>query len=132
MGVAELVAEAKRMGKGHLTEVESAQLLREAGLDVVEMVLAASATEAVAIADRMGFPVVLKVVCSQPIAKLASGTLGCIPELGALVNGKPGDRLMWDDRVKLIGAMDLAVPLLDSGIYTGMALAGWIDPSDIS
>ena len=40
------------------------------------MVLAASAAEAAAIADRMGFPVVLKVVCLQPIAKLASGGVG--------------------------------------------------------
>ena len=73
MSVAGLIGEAKRAGRSHLTEVESAQLLGEAGVSALETELASSAEEAAAIGARLGFPVVLKVVCSPPISKLASG-----------------------------------------------------------
>jgi acyl-CoA synthetase (NDP forming) len=71
MSVAELIAEAKKMKKRYLTELQSAQILREVGLDVIDMELATSETNAVAIAERMGFPVVLKAMCSEPIDKVA-------------------------------------------------------------
>jgi acetyl-CoA synthetase (ADP-forming) len=45
-----------------LTEVESKELMKKAGIPVVETALARSRAEAVSIARSMGFPVVLKVI----------------------------------------------------------------------
>ena len=55
-------ARARAEGRTLLTEVESKQLLHEAGVSVTEARLATSASEAAAAAQKMGFPVVLKII----------------------------------------------------------------------
>jgi acyl-CoA synthetase (NDP forming) len=57
-----LPATARAAPAGALNEVEAGRLLRDAGLPVVESRLAASADEAAAAAEALGYPVVLKVV----------------------------------------------------------------------
>lgn len=57
-----VLAEARREGRNLLSEVEAKQLLADAGVPVVETVLARTAEEASAEADRLGYPVVLKIV----------------------------------------------------------------------
>jgi acyl-CoA synthetase (NDP forming) len=56
-----------------LTEVESKELLKKAGIPVVEAKLARSKKEAVSISKKMGFPVVLKINSPDVIHKSDSG-----------------------------------------------------------
>ncbi len=62
MSVAEVIDNARRQGRILLTEVESKQVLHEAGIPVTFAVLAADAKAAVQAAENTGFPVVMKVV----------------------------------------------------------------------
>jgi acyl-CoA synthetase (NDP forming) len=59
------IAAARAAGRTLLTEVESKQLLEQAGIPVVSARLATSADEAARIADETGYPVVLKVVSAE-------------------------------------------------------------------
>jgi acyl-CoA synthetase (NDP forming) len=56
-----------------LTEVESKELLKKAGIPVVEAALARSKKEAVSISKEVGFPVVLKISSPDVIHKSDSG-----------------------------------------------------------
>jgi len=56
-----------------LTEVESKELLKKAGIPVVESKLARSKKEAVSISKEMGFPVVLKINSPDVVHKSDSG-----------------------------------------------------------
>jgi acyl-CoA synthetase (NDP forming) len=56
-----------------LTEVESKDLLKKAGIPVVEAKLARSKKEAIAISREMGFPVVLKISSPDVVHKSDSG-----------------------------------------------------------
>jgi acyl-CoA synthetase (NDP forming) len=56
-----------------LTEVESKQLLKKAGIPVVEAELARSKKEAISISNEMGFPVVLKISSADVVHKSDSG-----------------------------------------------------------
>jgi len=62
MTFASTLAKARAEGRALLTEVEAKQALAEAGIPVVETLLATSREEAMAVAERLGFPVVLKIV----------------------------------------------------------------------
>jgi acyl-CoA synthetase (NDP forming) len=56
-----------------LTEVESKELLKKAGIPVVEARLARSKKEAISISKEMGFPVVLKISSPDVVHKSDSG-----------------------------------------------------------
>ncbi len=56
---------ARSEGRDLLNEVEAKQLLAQAGVSVVETVLATSAAEAKQVAEAIGYPVVLKVVSAD-------------------------------------------------------------------
>jgi acyl-CoA synthetase (NDP forming) len=56
-----------------LTEIESKQLLKEAGIPVVETRLAKTKQEAIALSKTMGFPVALKIASSDITHKSDSG-----------------------------------------------------------
>jgi acyl-CoA synthetase (NDP forming) len=60
-----IISQARQQGRTLLNEIESKQLLAEAGIPVVETQLAASPAEAVRLAQIVGYPAVLKVVSSQ-------------------------------------------------------------------
>lgn len=62
MTTAGIVEAARRAGRTLLSEVESKQLLEEAGIPVVPTRLATSRAEAVRIANEIGLPAVLKVI----------------------------------------------------------------------
>ena len=59
--------------QGMLTEVESKELLRKAGIPVIETRLARSKKEAISISKEMGFPVVLKISSHDVVHKSDSG-----------------------------------------------------------
>jgi len=57
----------------HLTEIESKELLQEAGIPVIETKLARTKKEAISLSKRAGFPVALKVASPDIIHKSDSG-----------------------------------------------------------
>ena len=67
------VNESHRKSTQFLNELESKQILKQAGLAVTEPILAKSSSEAVSTARSLGFPVVLKVVSPDIIHKSDSG-----------------------------------------------------------
>lgn len=60
--VEKIIQRAKREKRTILNESESKQILQSYGIDVIETKAAASLSEAVGIADQIGYPVVLKVL----------------------------------------------------------------------
>ncbi len=60
MEAAEMIRRAKAEGRTALTEAESKELLKDYGVPVVPEAIAATPGEAVAAAEKIGFPVVLK------------------------------------------------------------------------
>jgi acyl-CoA synthetase (NDP forming) len=62
MSTASIIKKAKSDGRTLLTEVESKEILEAAGIPTAQARLATSAEDAAAIAQEIGFPVVLKVV----------------------------------------------------------------------
>ena len=78
----EILKRAKKENRAQLTEIESKELIKEAGIPVVEARLAKTKAEAVALAKKMGFPVALKIVSPDVIHKSDSGgvELGLAPD----------------------------------------------------
>lgn len=68
-----IIAEARRGRRTILTEIESKQLMAEAGIPVVESKLAGTEAEAIAHSQEIGFPVVLKIVSPDIVHKSDSG-----------------------------------------------------------
>jgi len=62
MSIASIIDRAKTDGRKILTEVESKDILEEAGIPTARARLATTADEAVAAAREVGFPVALKIV----------------------------------------------------------------------
>ena len=69
----EILKQASKEKRTQLTEIESKELLKQAGIPVVESKLAQTKTEAVSLSKKMGFPVVLKIVSPDVIHKSDSG-----------------------------------------------------------
>ncbi|MCL0073579.1 acetate--CoA ligase family protein [Dehalococcoidia bacterium] len=69
----EIIGIARNDGRTTLTEVESKEIVGEAGIEVVEARLARTKKEAGSIAREMGFPVVLKIVSPDITHKSDSG-----------------------------------------------------------
>jgi acyl-CoA synthetase (NDP forming) len=62
MPIADVIERARSQGRAVLTEIESKQILHDAGIPVAVAELASTADDAASVADRLGFPVVLKIV----------------------------------------------------------------------
>ena len=62
MSIVDVIDRAKAEGRTVLTEIESKQVLEEAGIPTTTARLAKTAEEAVNAAKEFGYPVVLKVV----------------------------------------------------------------------
>jgi len=69
----EILKQVKKENRVQLTEIESKELIKEAGIPVVEAKLAKTKTEAISLSKKMGFPVVLKIVSPDVIHKSDSG-----------------------------------------------------------
>ncbi len=88
-----VIEAARGEGRTLLTEVESKQLLEEAGINTTRARLATSRDEAVAAAQQIGFPVVLKVVSPDIAHKSDVGGVALNLADGAAV-GDAFDRIM--------------------------------------
>ncbi len=73
MSTTDIVEMALLQGRTILTEVESKEVLKESGINIVDTELATSRSEAVQVASQMGFPVVLKIVSSEIVHKSDQG-----------------------------------------------------------
>ncbi|MBM4432771.1 MAG: acetyl-CoA synthetase, partial [Chloroflexi bacterium] len=69
----QIVKQALREKRTLLTEVESKELLKEAGIPVVEAKLAKTKQEAIALSKTIGFPVALKIASPDIVHKSDSG-----------------------------------------------------------
>jgi len=65
MSIVSIIDKAKAEGRTLLSEVESKEILEEAGIPTARARLATTAQEAVAAAKEMGFPAVLKIVSPE-------------------------------------------------------------------
>jgi acyl-CoA synthetase (NDP forming) len=64
-----VIDKAKEEGRSVLTEVEAKQLLKQAGISVVDTRLATSKSKAISISRELGFPVVLKIASPDVVHK---------------------------------------------------------------
>jgi acyl-CoA synthetase (NDP forming) len=62
MSAQSIIEKARHDSRTLLTEIESKSLIKEAAISVVEAKLATSRAKAVAISEKVGFPVVLKII----------------------------------------------------------------------
>ena len=87
---------ARKEGRAVLTEIEAKELLRQAGINVVETRLAVSKEQAVAISQQFGFPVVLKIVSADVVHKTDAGGV----KLGLKTTVQVGKA--WDEIMKSV------------------------------
>jgi len=73
MTKAEILGKARKEKRTLLTEIESKEWLKAAKIPVVETKLATSKTEAMELAKKMGFPVVMKIVSPDVVHKSDAG-----------------------------------------------------------
>ena len=64
---------ARSEGRNILTEIEAKELLKQAGVNVVDTKLAISKAEAISISQQFGFPAVLKIASSDVVHKSDAG-----------------------------------------------------------
>ena len=69
----EIIQKARAEGRVLLTEIESKELVREAGIAVNETRLARSRDEAISMSNQLGYPVVLKIASPGIIHKSDAG-----------------------------------------------------------
>ncbi len=68
-----IIAKARKEGRKVLTEIEAKELIKQAGIDVVETSLATSKEAAVSVSERFGFPVALKIASPDVVHKSDAG-----------------------------------------------------------
>jgi acyl-CoA synthetase (NDP forming) len=94
----QIVGTARQEGRTLLTEIEAKELLKQAGVSVVETKLARSKDEAIAISRELGFPVVLKIASVDVVHKSDAGGV----KLGLRTSQQVGKA--FDDIMKSIKA----------------------------
>ena len=73
MSYDKIIEAARKEGRTSLTEVESKQILKEAGIDSTKIKLAQTRDEAISLSKEIGFPVVLKIVSPDVLHKTDAG-----------------------------------------------------------
>ena len=68
-----IIDRTKSEGRNLLTEIEAKELLKKAGISVIDTRLATSKEEAVSIGKELGFPVVLKIASPDVVHKSDPG-----------------------------------------------------------
>ncbi len=69
----QIIHRARSEGRDVLTEIEAKELLKQAGVSVVETKLVTSREEAISISRQFGFPVVLKIASPDVVHKSDAG-----------------------------------------------------------
>ena len=69
----QVIEQARSEGRTLLAEIEAKELIKQAGIDVVDTRLATSKEEAISISQESGFPVVLKIASADVVHKSDAG-----------------------------------------------------------
>ena len=69
----QVIKKARSEGRSLLTEIEAKELLKQAGVDVVDTRLATSREKAISISQQLGFPVALKIASADVVHKSDAG-----------------------------------------------------------
>jgi acyl-CoA synthetase (NDP forming) len=93
-----MIETARKEKRTMLTEIEAKQLLKSAGISVVDTRLATSKEQAVSIAKDIGFPVALKIASADVVHKSDAGGV----KLGLKTAAQVGKA--YDDIIKAIKA----------------------------
>jgi acyl-CoA synthetase (NDP forming) len=111
-----IIDKVRKEGRTVLTEIEAKELLKQAGINVVETKLAASREEAIAISRQLGFPVALKIASADVIHKSDAGGVKLNLKT-ALQVGKAWDAIMKsikkaypDARIEGVSVQAMAKP----------------------
>ncbi len=82
----QVIDRARSEGRSVLTEIEAKELLKQAGISVVDTRLATSKEEALSISQQLGLPVVLKIASPDVVHKSDAGgvklDLGTVKQVG--------------------------------------------------
>ncbi len=97
----EIINKARREKRTLLTEIEAKELVKQAGVSVVDTKLATSKEEAISLSQRVGFPVVLKIASPDVVHKSDAGGV----KLGLKTSKQVGKA--YDD---ILGAMKQKYP----------------------
>lgn len=73
MNASEIIDRVRSEGRTILTEIESKQIIKQAGISVSDTRLAISGEEAISISKQFGFPVVLKIASPDVVHKSDAG-----------------------------------------------------------
>ena len=73
MAIKPIIDKARSEGRTVLTEVESKEFLKPAGINIIDTKLATSREEAISISRQFGFPVVLKIASPDIVHKSDGG-----------------------------------------------------------
>jgi acyl-CoA synthetase (NDP forming) len=68
-----IIDKARSEGRTVLTEIESKEVLKKAGISIIDTKLATSREEAISISRKLGFPVVLKIASPDIVHKSDAG-----------------------------------------------------------
>ena len=117
MSVAEVIDNARSQGRTLLTEIESKQVLHEAGIPVALAVLAKDAKEAARAAEKAGYPIVLKIVSPDVAHK---------SDVGGVRLGLESEEEVEEAFGEIIDAVKIAQPdaQIDGVAVQKMATAG--------
>ena len=69
----QVIKKARSEGRSLLTEIEAKELLKQAGVNVVDTKLATSKEDAISISRQLGFPVALKIASADVVHKSDAG-----------------------------------------------------------
>ena len=89
----QVIDKARSEGRSVLTEIEAKELLKKAGINVVDTRLATSKEEAVSISQQLGLPAALKIASSDVVHKSDAGGVKLDLKTAAQV-GKAYDDIM--------------------------------------
>ena len=73
MTIDRVISDARKEKRAYLTELESKQILKEAGINTTEIMLATTKEEAISHSKKLGFPVALKIVSPDVLHKTDAG-----------------------------------------------------------
>jgi len=92
----EIVGKARAEGRTALNEIESKELMKMAGIPVIESKLASNKKEAIDFSQELGFPAVMKILSQDVIHKSDSGGV----KLGIINSAEAGKA--YDDIIKSV------------------------------
>ena len=127
-----VIERVRQQGRTVLSEIEAKQLLAEAGIPVIEARLAATREEAIAAAEQLGYPIVLKIVSPQITHKSDVGgvklNLGSAVEVGAAFDAimEAARRAAPDAQVEGVSVQRMAEPGIE--VIVGMTTDAQFGP----